>query len=93
MPKNQEGKKKVKIHRWHYAYVDGGNCLAVITEKCLPGLRRRIPTPYHVFRDRRLSDFEPEYQQFAMDPRWTPERIVPCVYRKPRPRCWGERIA
>ena len=62
MPENQEGKKKFKIHRWHNAHVDGGNCLTVITEKCLRGLRWRIATPYHVFRDRRLSDFEPQHQ-------------------------------
>ncbi len=49
VPENQEGKKKFKIHRWHNAHVDGGNCLTVIAEKCLPGLRWRIPTPYHYF--------------------------------------------
>src|SRR5271156_3201265 len=43
--------KSSKSHRWHNAHVDGGNCLTMITEKCLPGLRRRIPTPSHVFLD------------------------------------------
>ena len=44
-----------------------------ITEKCLPGLRRRIPTPHHVFRDRRLRDFEPEHQQLTVNPGRTPQ--------------------
>ncbi len=73
VPENQEGKKKFKIHRWHNAHVDGGNCLIVIAEKCLSGLRWRIPTPYHVFRDRRLSDCEPEHQQLTVNPGRTPQ--------------------
>ena len=75
MPENKEGKKKLKIYRGHNAHVDGGNCLTVITEKCLPGLRRRIPTPYHVFRDRRLCDFEPEHQQLTVNPGRTPQWV------------------
>ena len=75
VPENQEGKKKFKIYRWHNAHVDGGNCLTVITEKCLPGPRRRFATPYHVFRHRQLSDFEPEHQQLTVNPGRTPQRV------------------
>ena len=48
----------------------------MVLKKRPPGLRRRPPIPHHVFGDRRLGDFEPQHQQFAMDPGRTPERIL-----------------
>jgi hypothetical protein len=39
----------------------------MVVEKDLPGLRPPSPTLRHVFGDRRLSDLNPELQQFAMD--------------------------
>ena len=30
----------------------------------------------HVFRDRRLADLDPELEEFAVNPRGTPERII-----------------
>jgi hypothetical protein len=47
----------------------------VISQKSLPGLRWRVANSHHVFRDRRLGDFEPEHQQFAMDPGRAPQPV------------------
>ncbi len=65
---------------------DGTTHIAAITSvwfrrNVLQGLRRRRPTPHHVFGDRRLGDFEPQHQQFAMDPGRTPERFLLLIRR------------
>ena len=38
----------------------------MILQKRSPGLRRRLRRSRHILRDRRLGDFEPEHQQFAI---------------------------
>jgi hypothetical protein len=47
----------------------------VIPQKGAPGLRRRLSRAHHIFRDRGLTDVEPEFQQFAMNSRGAPTRI------------------
>src|SRR5450759_1121075 len=76
VPHNQERKQEIKGHRRHNAHINSGNRLSVISKKCLPGLRRRVANSHHVFRDRRLGDFEPELEQFAVDTRRAPKRIL-----------------
>ena len=49
----------------------------MVSQKCLPGLRRRVPVSHHVFRDRRLGDFGAEHQQLAMDPGCAPKWVFP----------------
>jgi hypothetical protein len=68
----EKGKQALKRDGWNHAHVDGSDCLSVITQKCLPGLRGRFPTSHHVFGDRGLGHIEPKHQQFAMDPGRTP---------------------
>jgi hypothetical protein len=46
----------------------------VVSKECLPTLRRRRPTPHHVFGDCRLGDLKAKHQEFAMDPGRTPLR-------------------
>jgi len=58
------------------AHINSSGHLHAVSKKRPPGLRRRPPTLHHVFGDRRLGDFEPEHQQFAMDPGHNPERIL-----------------
>ena len=54
----------------------GGHDLAdVILQEGAPGLRRGLAPADHVFRDGGLTDVDPEFQQFAMNPRRTPARI------------------
>jgi len=47
----------------------------MVLEKCLPRLRRRLPTSHHVFGDCRLGNFKPEHQEFAMNSGRAPQRV------------------
>jgi hypothetical protein len=47
----------------------------VVSKKCLPGLRRRLPTSHHVFGNRRLGNLEPEHQELAMHSGRAPQRV------------------
>jgi len=51
--------------------------LDVILEEGSPRLRRRLPAPHHVPADAGLSDLDTELEQFAVNTRRTPERILP----------------
>jgi hypothetical protein len=65
---NQERKQEIKGQRRHNAHIDGGNRLSVISQKRLPGLRRRLRRSRHIFRDRRLGHLKAKHQKLAMDP-------------------------
>ena len=54
-----------------------GDRLSVILQKCLPGLRRRVRTSRHIFRDRRLGNLEAKHQKLAMDPGRAPQPVFP----------------
>jgi hypothetical protein len=45
MAQNQKRKQAIKGQGRNNAYIDGGDRLSVVSKKCLPGLRRRPPTP------------------------------------------------
>src|SRR5262249_31200106 len=47
----------------------------MITDEGLPALRRRSPSPRHVFCNRGLSDIDAELEQFAMNARCSPKRV------------------
>ena len=51
------------------------NLADVILQEGAPGLRRRLAWAPHVFRDGRLTDVDPELQEFAMHPRRAPTRV------------------
>src|SRR6266508_204971 len=97
---NQERKQEIEGQRRYNAHIDGGNRLSVILQKRLPGLRRRVPASQHVFRDRRLGDFEPEHQQLTMDPGCSPKWVLPAhpldqiaqATINPRPPCLMTRF-
>ena len=55
--------------------VRGHELSHVIRQEGAPRLRRRSPMTDHVFRDAGLTDVNPEFQEFAVDPRCAPERI------------------
>jgi hypothetical protein len=57
----ENGKQALNCDGWNHAHVDGSDRLSVITQKCLPGLRWRLPTSHHVFGDRGLGHIEPEH--------------------------------
>src|SRR5713101_2941369 len=47
----------------------------MIAQKGRPALRRRSPPPRHVLGYTRLPDIDAELEQFAVDPRCTPQRV------------------
>src|SRR6266540_3945889 len=50
--------------------------LHMIAKEGLPGLQRPIPPRHHVDRNRGLGDLDAQFEQFAMDPRSAPERVL-----------------
>ena len=49
----------------------------VILQESAPGLRRGLAPVDHVFGDGGLTDVDPEFQQFAMNPRLRPSADSP----------------
>ena len=58
----------------------------VISQEGAPSPRRRQARALHIFRDGGLTDVEPEFQQFAMNPRGAPTCCP--LYSRSR-RCSG----
>ena len=48
----------------------------VVRQERAPRLRGGIPAPQHVFADAGLPDVDAQLEQFAVDPRGAPERIL-----------------
>jgi hypothetical protein len=63
----REGRNDEKIHR--------GDSIGVVAQECLPPLRWGFPVPCRVFGDRGLANFDAEFEELAVDPRSTPQRI------------------
>ena len=55
--------------------IDRHHTLHVILKERSPGLGRRFPAAYHVFTYARFTDLDAEFEQFAVNPRSTPDRI------------------
>jgi len=72
---NQKRKQTIKGQGRNHAQINGRNRPRVVSKKRLPALRRRLRRPRHVFRNRRLGDFEPEHQKLTMDPGCAPQRV------------------
>jgi hypothetical protein len=72
---DDEAKQHPECDRRNHEQIDGGNRFGVIVQEGSPGLRRRAPGPRHVLRHRRLGDIDPEFEQFAMNARCSPQRI------------------
>ena len=72
--------------------VDGRDSGCVVAEKSAPTLRRRPPASFHVLGHRRLTDFDFELEQLAMDAGRPPQRVgqahvpdeTPNICRNPR---------
>ena len=48
----------------------------MVLEECSPGLGRRFPATNHVFAHAGFAHIEAQLEQFAMDPRRAPERVL-----------------
>ena len=57
----------------------------MVAEKRPPALTRRSAAPDHVLGDSRLSDFETELQQFPVNARRAPERVIVAHLTDERP--------
>ncbi len=77
MTHNQKGEQALEGRRRNHAHIDCCNRLGVDAQKGLPALGRRLSASRHVLRNCRLGHLETQHQQFAMDPRRTPQRVLP----------------
>src|SRR5450759_2278252 len=75
MAQNQERKQEIKGQRWYNVHIDGGNRLSMISQKRLPGLRQRLRSSRHIFRDRRLGHLKTKHQKLAVDPGSAPQWV------------------
>ncbi len=74
---NDEGKQALEVPRWNHAQVDRSNRLRMIAQECPPALGGWTPSTHHVSGHRRLGEFEPQLEQFTMDPRSPPQWVFP----------------
>ena len=61
----------------HRKEVDRNQSLYMIVEEGPPSLRWRLPVADHVLADARFADGNAKLEQFAVNPRCAPERVVP----------------
>jgi hypothetical protein len=65
MPQTDQDKQQPETNRWYDQEVHGGDTRRMIAKEGLPCLRGPSSTPGHVLGNSRLSDLDPELQQFT----------------------------
>src|SRR5262245_44875775 len=75
MPQDQQAIQKSERDRRHHEQVHRSDAIRMIAQKGSPPLRRPSPPPRHVLGYARLPDIDAEFEQLAVDPRRTPQRI------------------
>ena len=77
-PNNDEGVEQAKANGRNDEQIDGCNVRHMIAKERAPALaeRRVVPVLGHVLGHRRLRHREPELEQFAMNVRRAPERVL-----------------
>ena len=80
MRQHQKHVQDLEPDRRHDEEIDRHQCFQVIIEERPPGLRGRRSTPDHVLADARLADVDAELEQFAVNVRSAPERILLTQY-------------
>ena len=91
MPQDHQDKQEPKIDRRDHEEVHGAYTGRMIAPERLPRLARPGWPPCHVFANRRLSDLDPELQQFAMNARRAPQWFSTLI-RRIRPRTSTETL-
>src|SRR6267154_5271961 len=76
MPQDHQDKQQPKVDCRDYKEVHGPDPRRMVTQERLPCLARSGSTLGHVLGNRRLSDLDPELQQFTMNTRRAPERVL-----------------
>src|ERR1700686_4945119 len=74
-PDDDEGIEQVETDSWNNEQVHGGDVRRVVTQEGSPSLAGWPPSFDHVLGDARLSDLNPELEQFAVDAWRAPKRI------------------
>jgi hypothetical protein len=74
---HQEDIQDLEPDRRHREEVDRDHGFDVILQKGAPSLGGRPAMTYHVLADAGLADVDAELQQFAVDARCSPQRILP----------------
>src|SRR5437763_12562114 len=77
---HQEDIQHLKPDRRHDEEVDRNQTLHMVLQEGPPGLGRRSPAAEHVLTHAGFPDIDTELEQFTVDPRGSPERILP-AYR------------
>src|ERR1700688_4401632 len=75
-PDDDEGIVQVETDSWNNEQVHGGDVRRVGTQEGPPSLVGPPPPFDHVLGDARLRDLKPELEQFAVDARRVPKRIL-----------------
>ena len=73
---HHEDVEKAEGHCRHDEEVDGDEILAVIQQERAPSLRRRLSVPHHLLADAGLADLDAGLEQFAVEARCSPERVL-----------------
>src|ERR1039457_5909984 len=73
----QEHVRHLKANGGHGEEVDRHREFQVVFQEGLPGLRRWIPTADYVSAHARLADVNAEFEEFAVDARCAPKRVLP----------------
>ena len=76
MAKNKKCVELFEGDRRDHKQINRCNPLGVIAKEGLPGLRWPIPPGHHVDRNRGLGDINAQFEQLAMDPGRSPQRVL-----------------
>src|SRR5215510_9056971 len=76
MRENDKHEKNFEPYSMDGEEVDRSQLRYVIVKERSPRLRRWLRMAGHVFGNRSLRDLNPEFEQFAVDPRRTPKRVL-----------------
>ena len=75
MPQDQKGIQRSKRNRGDDKQVYRRDTVGMIAKEGLPALRRWPPFPGHVFCNRGLADIDSKLEQFAVNPRRSPQEV------------------
>src|SRR5271169_1588782 len=73
---NNEGIEQAEPDGWDNEQIHRRDIWRVIMQKGAPSLAWRPTSPNHVFCDAGLCDFKSELEQFAVDTRCAPKRVL-----------------
>ena len=86
---HKKHEQNLKTDGRHGEEVDRHHGLDVILKEGLPGLRRWLSPACNVLAHARFSDVDAQFEQFTMDTRRTPERILAAHLANQLPNLFG----